>query len=59
VLYARLDELTAAGLVAQDEVEQYELTALGRGLGAALEPLDTWAKRWASRTDRASATPEG
>lgn len=59
VLYARLDELVTAGLVVQDDVERYELTPLGRDLGAALEPLDTWSRRWASRTRDAPATPDG
>jgi DNA-binding HxlR family transcriptional regulator len=48
VLYERLRELTAAGLIARADDGAYELTALGRGLGAALEPLDAWASRWAA-----------
>jgi DNA-binding HxlR family transcriptional regulator len=58
VLYARLDELLTAGLVAQDDAERYELTSLGRDLGAALEPLDTWSRRWARLTGRAAAAPQ-
>ena len=50
VLYERLDELRAAGLVAKDGTGAYTLTALGSDLGSALRPLDQWSQRWA--TDR-------
>lgn len=46
VLYARLRELTDAGLLRRDDNEDYTLTELGAGLGAALEPLDAWARSW-------------
>ena len=46
VLYERLRELLAAGLIDRDEGGAYQLTQLGTELGAALEPLDEWAKRW-------------
>lgn len=46
VLYDRLRELTAAGLIARDVDGAYELTPLGADLGAALAPLDAWARRW-------------
>jgi len=49
VLYARLSELTDAGLVAQDADQRYALTDIGRTLGSALEPLDDWSRRWARR----------
>jgi DNA-binding HxlR family transcriptional regulator len=49
VLYARLGELTDAGLVAQDADQRYELTDIGRTLGKALEPLDQWSRRWAEQ----------
>ena len=49
VLYERLRELTAAGLVEQDDHGAYILTALGTSLGAAIEPLDGWARRWAEQ----------
>lgn len=49
VLYQRLGELTEAGLVERDEAERYLLSELGRSLGEAIEPLDGWATRWASR----------
>ena len=52
VLYERLGELTAAGLVERTESADYDLTALGRSLGDALAPLDAWARRWA-RSSRA------
>ena len=55
VLYERLAELTSAGLVARDERGDYVLSDLGTELGAALEPLDRWARRWAADQ---SARPE-
>ena len=48
VLYERLRELTDAGLIARDETGAYVLTDLGASLGAALKPLDAWAKRWSA-----------
>jgi DNA-binding HxlR family transcriptional regulator len=50
VLYERLRELTAAGLVARTADDRYELTRHGRSLGAAIEPLDAWARRWVAAT---------
>lgn len=47
VLYDRLRELAAAGLIDKDDVGSYRLTDLGAGLGEALTPLDDWARRWA------------
>lgn len=49
VLYDRLRELGEAGLVVTGD-DGYQLTALGRSLGAALEPLDDWANEWAEST---------
>ena len=46
VLYERLEELTAAGLLARDEAGAYLLTDLGAALAPALESLDSWARRW-------------
>ena len=48
VLNDRLAELREAGVV---EVAEggYRLTEAGRALGAALDPLDAWAKEWARR----------
>jgi DNA-binding HxlR family transcriptional regulator len=48
VLYERLRDLSEAGLVTRDDNEAYVLTDVGRSLGAALEPLDAWAKRWSN-----------
>jgi DNA-binding HxlR family transcriptional regulator len=53
VLYSRLDELRATGLVVQDDASAYRLTELGRQLGSALEPLQEWADRWATALRRA------
>jgi DNA-binding HxlR family transcriptional regulator len=46
VLYERLRELADAGLIVQNDAKDYELTKIGRDLGRAIEPLDTWAQRW-------------
>ncbi len=51
VLYDRLAELTAAGLIDKDRRGSYRLTGLGAALGDALGPLDRWARRWAEATD--------
>jgi DNA-binding HxlR family transcriptional regulator len=60
VLYKRLGELTDAGLVVQASDHSYQLTELGRSLGAALEPLDDWAQRWSSkRRDAETSFSEG
>lgn len=48
VLYERLRELTEAGLIEKDASGGYRLTDVGRGLGAAIAPLDEWAKSWAT-----------
>jgi DNA-binding HxlR family transcriptional regulator len=50
VLYQRLGELRDSGLVAQDGDQRYALTDIGHALGTALEPLEQWARRWASET---------
>ena len=52
VLYERLRELTAAGLVDRDDQGDYVLTPLGAALGTAIEPLDDWARRWAQQQAR-------
>jgi DNA-binding HxlR family transcriptional regulator len=49
VLYERLSELNAAGLIAKDDNGDYALTALGTDLGSALDPLDQWSRRWAEQ----------
>ena len=48
VLYERLADLRAAGLVVQGEHGRYALTALGRQLGDAITPLQRWAERWSA-----------
>jgi DNA-binding HxlR family transcriptional regulator len=52
VLYERLAELTAAGLVVRTDAGQYTLSDIGDSLGTALEPLDSWARQWARRRTR-------
>lgn len=49
VLYDRLRELSAAGLIDKDDKGAYELTGLGAGLRDALAPLDEWARVWVQR----------
>ena len=53
VLYSRLDELRSTGLIEQDPEGAYTLTPRGQELGAALEPLQDWAQRWAHDLQRA------
>lgn len=52
VLYDRLRDLAGAGLIDKNSQGDYRLTDLGADLGVALAPLDTWAKRWAARSQR-------
>jgi DNA-binding HxlR family transcriptional regulator len=49
VLYERLRELEAAGLVARESEGAYSLTETGQALRDALAPLDSWAQMWAQR----------
>jgi DNA-binding HxlR family transcriptional regulator len=49
VLSARLGDLRDAGAIAAQADGGYELTAEGRKLLEALEPLDAWARRWGRR----------
>jgi DNA-binding HxlR family transcriptional regulator len=48
VLYERLRELGASGLIARTQEDEYLLSDRGAALGSALEPLDAWAQRWAA-----------
>jgi DNA-binding HxlR family transcriptional regulator len=50
-MYERLGELSEAALIAR-RGRDYTLTALGRSLGGALDPLDSWSKRWAQKLRR-------
>jgi DNA-binding HxlR family transcriptional regulator len=52
VLYERLRDLRAAGLISQLPDDDYTLTQLGRDLGDAITPLQRWADRWSSSTRR-------
>jgi DNA-binding HxlR family transcriptional regulator len=58
VLYSRLDELRATGLVEQDPEGAYTLTPRGRQLAAALEPLQDWARRWADDLERTNPSAD-
>jgi DNA-binding HxlR family transcriptional regulator len=55
VLYGRLSELDAAGLITKNDSGDYVLTSLGAELGSALDPLDQWSRRWAERKPSAGA----
>ncbi|SFE98832.1 transcriptional regulator, HxlR family [Actinacidiphila alni] len=46
VLYQRLRELGAAGLLGQTPSGQYALTPVGLSLRDAIAPLDLWARTW-------------
>ncbi len=46
VLSQRLSELVESGIAGQTSEGDYELTAPGRELLAAIEPLNAWAGRW-------------
>jgi DNA-binding HxlR family transcriptional regulator len=48
VLADRLQRLTEAGIATTDDDGRYQLTDLGNALGPALEPLSSWAARWAA-----------
>ncbi len=48
VLRDRLNEFLAAGVVARVGADGlYGLSPIGHELGAAVEPLNDWAERWA------------
>jgi DNA-binding HxlR family transcriptional regulator len=49
VLAQRLAEMTEAGIVSGSDGGGYALTEEGRALIGALEPLGSWARRWARR----------
>ncbi|MGF7237279.1 MAG: winged helix-turn-helix transcriptional regulator [Frankia sp.] len=60
-LSQRLTELREAGVIDIDESGEYRLTAQGRRLLGALEPVAAWAEGWRSlsprqRVPRGSAT---
>ena len=55
VLYERLRELTEADLVSHNSDGAYILTKMGQDLGSALQPLDKWAKAWATSQGRHNA----
>lgn len=53
VLYVRLHDLAAAGLVTRD-ADGYMLTDLGTSLGPVLDSLNTWAKHWSATIEHTS-----
>ena len=57
VLYQRLEELTAAGLLARDQAGAYRLTDLGAALAPALESLYAWARCWSDALPDGSPGP--
>lgn len=48
VLQNRVNELREAGFIERPSHAGYEMTALGRELSAAFEPLNDFAKRWSA-----------
>lgn len=57
VLYDRLRELTAAGLIDKADDGAYQLTEVGAGLGDAFAPLDEWSHLWAERQSQRESQP--
>jgi DNA-binding HxlR family transcriptional regulator len=57
VLYDRLRDLAASGLVERTHDDRYVLTELGTGLGSALKPLDSWAESWAASLQHTPGDP--
>jgi DNA-binding HxlR family transcriptional regulator len=55
VLNDRLRELREAG-IAERAADGYRLTAAGRDLLTALEPLDAWARQWGRRVKRSGGS---
>jgi DNA-binding HxlR family transcriptional regulator len=56
VLYQRLRELTASGIIASSS-DGYELTRLGAELSQALRPFDEWAVAWAQAQEQNDQHP--
>ena len=56
VLYQRLAELRSAGLIEQEPDSRYRLTAMGRSVSSAIEPLDRWAEEWAAQLGAGGTT---
>ena len=48
VLYERLRDLDASGLVERTTEDEYVLSPIGAALGTALTPLIAWSESWAS-----------
>ena len=57
VLYERLHELMASGLIARRD-EEYVLSDIGAALGSALKPLDAWAETWSASLPSPGAAAE-
>ncbi len=55
VLYDRLRDLAASGLVERTPDDHYVLSELGTTLGSALKPLDNWAQSWATSLQQEDA----
>lgn len=55
VLYDRLRDLAASGLVERMPDDRYVLSELGTTLGSALKPLDSWAQSWATSLQQEDA----
>ena len=52
VLYDRLRDLDASGLIDRTSDDRYALSDMGASLGVALQPLGAWAETWATSLRR-------
>jgi DNA-binding HxlR family transcriptional regulator len=48
VLYDRLRDLHASGLIERTDDDAYVLSRMGASLGVALKPLVAWSEAWAT-----------
>lgn len=48
VLYDRLRDLQASGLIERTNDDEYVLSRMGASLGVALKPLVAWSESWAA-----------
>ena len=52
VLYERLRDLDASGLIERTSDDEYVLSPMGASLGVALKPLVAWSESWATTLRR-------
>jgi DNA-binding HxlR family transcriptional regulator len=54
VLYDRLRDLQASGLIERTSGDEYALSRVGASLGTALKPLIAWSETWAQALRQSS-----